>query len=151
MSRNGLIAAGVVLIAIVVFGYVALNSSGTSNSPTTPTPLTVNASPASQAELAVQGQQLFTQFRCNVCHTITGSNGAGPTLKGLAGSQVTLNTGQTITADSNYLRQSIVDPDSQIVAGYGPSVMSAATDPFQSQIQQGNNVTALVAYIQSLK
>ncbi len=70
---------------------------------------------------------------------------------GLAGSQVKLSSGQTVTADALYIRQSILDPDSQIVAGYGPSVMSAATDPFSEEIRQDDHVSALVAYIQSLK
>lgn len=62
-----------------------------------------------------------------------------------------LNNGQVVTADAKYLRTSIVNPDIQIVSGYGPDVMSAALDPFTAKIQQGDNVNALVAYIQSLK
>ena len=94
---------------------------------------------------------LFNQFRCNVCHSTNGGRGAGPDLNGLAGSTVKLSNGQSVVADTEYLRQSIVDPDAQIVAGYGPDVMSAATDPFATQLSQEQTVSALVAYIQSLK
>lgn len=134
-----------------MFGYIAFRSSEPPGTPATITPSAYAGSPASQADLVAQGKTLFNQYRCNVCHTTTGGRAAGPTLKGLAGSQVKLEGGQTVVADAKYLRQSILDPDSQIVAGYGPSVMSAATAPFLDQISQVDHVNALVAYIQSLK
>jgi cytochrome c oxidase subunit 2 len=151
ISRNGLIAIFVVLVALVFFGFIAFRSSG-SNSPTpTPTTVTQVGSQSSQADLVETGRQLYTQYRCNVCHTTNGKSAAGPTLKGLYGSQVQLNTREIVVADAEYLARSITDPDAQIVAGYGPSVMSAALDPFTTQIQQDDHVNALVAYIESLK
>lgn len=138
------------LIATAFFAYIAFRPSQPAASAPTAT-RTVNASPASQSALVEQGKQVFLEFHCNVCHTTNGGRAAGPTLKGLAGSLVTLNNGQVVTADAKYLRTSIVNPDIQIVSGYGPDVMSAALDPFTAKIQQDDNVNALVAYIQSLK
>ncbi len=148
MSRNGVIAILVVLVAAVLFGYIAFKSSNTSSTAATEPPAT--SSPTT-ADLATQGRILFNQFRCNVCHSTTGGGGAGPNLVGLAGSQVKLTNGQTVIANTDYLRQSIINPDTQIVAGYGPDVMSAATDPFMTQITKESTVNALVAYIESLK
>ena len=148
MSRNGVIAVLAVIVAAALFGYLAFQSSGTSNSSATETPTALSA-PAS--DLVTQGEILFKQYRCNVCHSTTGRGGAGPNLVGLAGSQVKLTNGQTVVADTNYLRESIINPDLQIVAGYGPEVMSAATEPFADQITKESSVNALVAYIESLK
>lgn len=110
------------------------------------------ASPAATpGDLVAQGQQLFVQFRCGACHTIDGGRAAGPTLKGLAGSTVTLTTGQRVLADSAYLRESIVDPDAKVPQGYAPQVMGPAVNDFMPRIMADHNLDALVAYIESLK
>ena len=102
-------------------------------------------------ELAQQGEQLFTQFACTACHSTTGQTLVGPPLDGLYGSQVTLTTGETVTADDAYLRESILQPDAKIVEGYATGTMAATVASQMDQIQQGNNVDALVEYIKSLQ
>jgi cytochrome c oxidase subunit II len=85
---------------------------------------------------------------CLSCHSLNGSDGAGPTWKGLAGSQVKLSDGTTVTADDAYLTQSIEDPDAQIVSGYHQGVMASAIPKGSLKPTQ---VRQLVAYIDSLK
>ena len=101
--------------------------------------------------LVAKGQQLATQLGCVACHSPTGAAGAGPTWKGAAGSQVTLDNGQTVTADDVYLHESIVEPDAKIHQGFARGIMGAAVTPVMPQIQADGNVDALVAYIKSLK
>jgi len=149
MSRNALIVVVVILVAALAFAYGTFKPGSSSSS--TPTPTLSAGTGAPGADLATLGATLYTQYRCNVCHTINGQRAAGPTMKGLAGSTVKLDTGQTVVADTDYLKRSISDPDSQIVAGYGPDVMSAALSDFTNQINSGNTIDALVAYIESLK
>lgn len=149
MSRNGLIVVVVIAVAVIVSAYVTFARGSSNNASPTATSSVATTIPSS--DLATRGAAFFTQFRCNVCHTTNGERAAGPTMKGLAGSQVTLANGQVVTADASYLRKSILEPDSQIVAGYGPSVMSAALADFTTQLNQGDTVAALVAYIESLK
>jgi cytochrome c oxidase subunit 2 len=149
MSRNGLIVVVVIAVAVIVSIYVTFGRGSSNNASTTPASSVATTLPSS--DLASHGAVLFTQYRCNICHTTNGERAAGPTLAGLYGSNVTLDTGQTIVADEAYLRQSILDPDSQIVSGYGPSVMSAALADFTTQLNQGDTIAALVAYIESLK
>jgi cytochrome c551/c552 len=151
VSRNALIAIIVVVAAIIVFAYVTFQPESSNNPEPTSIPTVTSGTSASAADLATLGATLFTQYRCNVCHTTNGERAAGPTLKGLFGSQVKLINGQTVVADTGYLQQSIIDPDSQIVSGYGPSVMSAALSDFTAQLNAGDTVNALVAYIESLK
>jgi len=65
------------------------------------------------------GQKLFTDLACVTCHR-DDSTGRGPTLRGVFGSTVKLQTGGTLRADENYLRESIVNPQAKIVDGYQP-------------------------------
>ena len=96
--------------------------------------------PASMAEA---GAKLFQQLACNNCHLSSGK-GRGPSLVGLYGSKVRLQGGQTVIADDNYLRESILDPRAKIVAGYGPDM-----PVFQGLVNE-EQVLQLIAYIKSL-
>ncbi len=93
---------------------------------------------------AQQGEQLFQQNGCATCHQ-SGGGGIGPSLNGIAGAQVQLEDGSTVTADDTYLRESIVQPAAKIVKGY-PNVMPS----FQGRVTE-EQIIALLAYIKSLK
>jgi cytochrome c551/c552 len=109
------------------------------------------AGPEADPALVSQGQQLASQLGCTACHTATGQQSTGPTWKGLAGSERQLDNGQTVIADDEYLKESILQPDAKIVRGFSRGIMASAVSAAESQIQQGNNLDALVAYIKSLK
>jgi cytochrome c oxidase subunit 2 len=65
-----------------------------------------------------QGRDLFKgRADCVSCHNPS-SGARGPDLAGLPGSTVRLQDGKTVTADENYLRESILRPGSKIVYGY---------------------------------
>lgn len=64
-----------------------------------------------------RGQTVAGNRGCVACHTSTGGRSTGPTWKGLAGSTVKLESGTT-TADDAYLRRSVTDPRTDVVAGY---------------------------------
>ena len=49
-----------------------------------------------------------------------GDTGRGPALAGVFGKQVLLANGQTVTADEAYLRESVLNPQAKIVAGFPP-------------------------------
>jgi mono/diheme cytochrome c family protein len=97
---------------------------------------------------AAKGKALYASLGCSGCHTLDGSASAGPTFKGLAGSDSKLDDGRTVPADDAYLLESILDPDKQIVAGFQPGVMSAVIKP--GQVSRADAL-ALVAFIKSLK
>ena len=71
------------------------------------------------------GMGLYVSLGCQGCHSLDGTPSSGPTFKGLSGSTVKLTDGQTVKADDEYLIESIVDPDKEIVAGYRAGVMSS--------------------------
>ena len=96
-----------------------------------------------QETLSQTGAKLYRQFGCSGCH---GGNSSvhAPSLAGIYNHPVPLEDGTFVTADQQYLRDSILKPDSQIVAGYKPIMPS-----YQGQMSE-QNVIALVAYIKAL-
>jgi cytochrome c oxidase subunit 2 len=59
--------------------------------------------------LAQRGKNLVEQSGCLACHSVDGTKGR-PYLQDLLGSSVKLADGSTVTADANYIRESILDP-----------------------------------------
>ncbi len=68
----------------------------------------------------------------------------GPNLQGVFGKPVLLEDGRTVTADENYIRESILDPGAKIVNGYKPVMPT-----FQGLVSE-EQLNALVAYVKSL-
>jgi cytochrome c oxidase subunit 2 len=93
---------------------------------------------------AAAGQQLYQTLGCASCHGETGEGGRGPALTGTFGSEITLTTGAKVTADEGYLRESIVNPQAKLVAGFGPIMPT-----FQGQVTE-DQMVQLLAYIKSL-
>ncbi len=91
------------------------------------------------------GKQLYTQRGCNACHSIDGSTLVGPTWKGLYGHEVVMQDGTKVTADENYIREAILEPQAKMVKGFGPVMPS-----FKGVISD-DEITDLIAYIKTLK
>jgi cytochrome c oxidase subunit 2 len=90
------------------------------------------------------GKDLFeAKLGCASCHQQT-DQGRGPKLAGVFGSQVKLTTGQTLEANEEYIRNSILNPTGQIVEGYQPIMPT-----FKGQVTE-DQLVSLVAYIKSL-
>lgn len=93
--------------------------------------------------LAQFGRDVFDDFGCGGCHAQQDTP-IGPTLVGIYGEERPLDTGETIIADEEYLRQAILQPNLHIVAGYQPIMPS-----FQGRLSE-TQLEALVAYIVSI-
>ena len=90
------------------------------------------------------GKDLFTnKLGCASCHA-GGPQQRGAKLEGIYGKEVKLVGGQTVTADDQYIRNSILNPASQIVEGYQPIMPT-----FKGQVTD-EQLNGLVAYIKSL-
>jgi len=96
-----------------------------------------------ESSLASQGEILFQKYACNTCHT-NDSTARGPVLAGLFGSQQTMSDGTVVTADENYIRESILNSQAKVVKGFQP-IMPL----FQGQINE-EDLLKLVAYVKSL-
>jgi cytochrome c oxidase subunit 2 len=93
--------------------------------------------------LAASGQTMFEQLGCPTCHRMD-TQGRGPNLNGVYGSPVQLEDGRVITADENYIRESILAPSSKVVSGFKP-IMPV----FQGLVTE-DQLNSLVAYVKSL-
>ena len=96
------------------------------------------------------GEELYRQYACASCHSLDGSEGTGPTFKGLAGSTVTLDGGKQVKADAAYLEKAITDPDADVTKGYNAGIMKASIDGFDLG-EKPEDVQKLVDFIQSVK
>ena len=104
----------------------------------------LSGSGADQANPVAVGEKLFAEKACVTCHLSNGT-GRGPSLNGMYDAQVLLADGTTVTADEAYIRESILQPNAKIVAGYAPLM-----PPFQGQVTE-EQIIALTAYIKSLQ
>jgi cytochrome c oxidase subunit 2 len=86
---------------------------------------------------------LFQQLGCNTCHNME-TQGRGPNLTGVYGHPVQLEDGRIITADENYIRESILVPAAKVVSGFKPIM-----PPFQGQVDE-EQLNQLIAYVKSL-
>jgi len=100
---------------------------------------------ANQQAPAVAGKQLYQSLGCVSCHGANGEGGRGPTLVGLFGRKVFLQSGQTLTADESYVRESIENPQAELVTGFGPIMPT-----FQGQLTP-EQLIQIMAYIKSLQ
>jgi len=94
-------------------------------------------------DLAAEGEHLFRTLGCSGCHAGASSVHA-PLLNGLYGRPVPLSDGTVVSADERYIRDSILQPKSQVAAGYAPIMPSYKT------LLSEEELLRLTAYIKSL-
>jgi cytochrome c oxidase subunit II len=94
------------------------------------------------AGTAARGFALYRRYGCSGCHEANSSVHA-PDLHGLLGRTVHLQDGRTIVADETYVRDAILLPNKDVVAGYVPLMPS-----FAGQIDE-EQLLAIIEYIRS--
>jgi cytochrome c oxidase subunit 2 len=94
---------------------------------------------------AAWGKIQWDRKGCSTCHTTDGSPSKGPTWKGIWGTMVKLNNGQSVLVDEAYVRESMMQPQAKIVNGFDPIMPT-----FQGLLRE-NEIRGLIAYIKSLK
>lgn len=91
------------------------------------------------------GAELLEGYGCTACHSLDGSEGVGPTFKGIAGrrfeAELPDGTVREMVADEAYLRHAILDPDAEYVRGFDP-----AMPPYEGAIPE-EDLKAMVAYL----
>jgi len=92
---------------------------------------------------AAAGAKLFQDLACISCHR-NDAQAQAPQLAGLFGHPVKLQNGTSVVADEAYIRESIVNPQAKIVAGFPPIMPT-----FQGLVTE-EQLLQLIAYIRSL-
>jgi len=98
---------------------------------------------APEDSLVAAGGRLFQQLGCSGCHS-QNSIVRAPLLDGIYGKPVPLQSGQVVLADESYIRDSILLPQKDVVAGYAPVM-----PPFQGRISE-EELMQIIAYIRFL-
>jgi cytochrome c oxidase subunit 2 len=96
-----------------------------------------------QSTLVQSGERLFRELGCSGCH-MGQSVVRAPPLEGLFSKPVPLSDREVVTADEGYIRDSILLPAKQIVAGYTNDMPSFAGKVSEEELLE------LIAYIKSL-
>ncbi len=98
--------------------------------------------PAPDSLVAI-GERDFRTRGCSGCHAPNAAIRA-PLLDGIYGRKLPLSDSTLVTADDQYLRDSILLPNKQIAAGYQPIMPT-----YQGQISE-EELNAIIAYLKSL-
>lgn len=96
-----------------------------------------------EAVTVERGRQIAEDNVCNACHSTDGTQLTAPTWQNLYGSERPLESGETVTADEEYLRESIVNPGAKIAEGYPPTMV-----PYD--FLSDSEIQSLIEYIKSL-
>ena len=94
------------------------------------------------------GEVLFnTILPCSQCHSVTEDGGAtdGPRMFGAWGREEALDDGSSVVIDENYFRNSLINPNDEIVAGFRSGLMPS----FRGQLEE-DQIYALIEYVRSL-
>jgi cytochrome c oxidase subunit 2 len=92
------------------------------------------------------GRAAAQSLGCFACHTVDGSQLVGPTWRGLYGRTIELEDGSTVTADDAYIKQSILEPQSQVHKGFPPMSFNAQAVGITDQ-----QILNIIEYIKTLK
>jgi cytochrome c oxidase subunit 2 len=99
---------------------------------------------APEGSLASAGAKLFQDLACNTCHR-PDAQGRGPVLEGLFGKTVQLQSGETMTVDEAYVRESILNPAAKVTSGFQPIMPT-----FQGLVTE-EQLLELIEYVKSLR
>jgi len=94
---------------------------------------------------AQAGAELYKRRGCSQCHSVDGKANTGPTFQNLFGHPVQLKDGSTVEADENYIRESILNPQAKVVAGYQPVM------PTYKGKLKDEEILAIIEYLKTLK
>jgi cytochrome c oxidase subunit 2 len=96
-----------------------------------------------------KGEELFSQHGCVDCHSMDGSILVGPSLKDIYNKKETVTTDskkREIIVDDEYLKNSILHANKDIVEGFTPNIMP----PFEGVLSD-DEVKELIKYIKGIE
>jgi mono/diheme cytochrome c family protein len=94
---------------------------------------------------ALSGEELWAHYGCTACHVAAGAGGVvGQSMDGVFGAEQALESGETVLADEDFLRESILDAGAAIIKGYAPAM------PLYADKIGDEELAKLIDYIKSL-
>lgn len=112
---------------------------------TTAAPKKLSADELAKLSPAERGKMLYSEKICITCHSIDGSKLVGPSFKGVYGRKGKLQDGSDYEANEAYIKNSILNPMSQVVKDYPP-----AMPPYQGQLND-DQIKDIIEFMKTLK
>jgi len=96
-----------------------------------------------------QGRMLYETMGCMACHSTDGSTEGrvGPSFAGLSGQLRSFAKGPAVSADRDYLRESMLKPAAKVVKAYAESDVGM---PSYEGVLSESQIDSLILFIQSL-
>jgi cytochrome c oxidase subunit 2 len=94
------------------------------------------------------GKWIYERQGCKGCHSLDGSIVVGPSFKGSFGTSMDMSDGQKVTMDEQYIRNSILNPQSQARANFVAKINQM--NSYAGKLKE-EEISALTAFIKSLK
>jgi cytochrome c oxidase subunit 2 len=91
------------------------------------------------------GKELYQSKQCVTCHSLDGSPRVGPSWLKIVGKQGELADGSAYTADENYIKESILNPQAKVVKGYPPMGMPS----YQGQLSD-DQIHGIIEFMKTL-
>lgn len=90
------------------------------------------------------GRKLYNERGCKGCHSLDGTKKTGPSFKESYGNKRPLADGTIVDANEDYIRNSILYPKKQVVAGYQPVMPS-----YKGQLSD-DDIASIIAYLKTV-
>ena len=91
------------------------------------------------------GLRVWENRGCKQCHSTDGVRGQGPSFKNIWGKMEKFTDGKSALVDANYVRESMMQPQAKIVAGFEPIMPT-----FQGLLRE-REILGVIEYIKSLQ
>jgi cytochrome c oxidase subunit 2 len=103
-----------------------------------------------EGSLALEGRKMFLQLQCITCHS-GNAQAPAPLLEDIYGKRIPLADGTTVLANDDYLRESILEPNAKVVAGFQPIMPSYQENFMEDGKVREDKLLPLIVYLQSLR
>lgn len=103
---------------------------------------------AQEPEQDMEGLTILQDNGCLACHSLDGQKLVGPTFKNLYGSEnvvITADGEQTVQALEDYIKESIYEPNKDVVKGYNKGLMQSYKDVISEE-----DVDKIIDYLKSI-
>lgn len=92
-----------------------------------------------------EGLALIKNNGCTACHSMDGSKIVGASFKGFYGIERVLESGEKVTADDEYIKESIKNPAAKVVKGFPPAMQS-----YEGKLTD-EDISKITEYLKTIK
>jgi hypothetical protein len=144
--------AGVAIVATLACSLCGCGAGAAPSATGTrsdPVPAYVTEPFTHEQRLVEQGAPLIVADGCAACHLLASTRKLAPSFSSFAGHRVRLADGRSVLVDERFVREGLLHPRANELAGYDPAPMLAALSRLHLD-RQPRQVQALAAFIEQV-